>query len=254
MINIILVSLLISLIFAPLGCISLWKKYNHFGDSFAHASLLSGGVSAIFNVPVIYSGLFIALIFSFLIYILKNTSDSNIVIDLISSFMLASSFMISFIFPSQVNFNNLLFGDIIMSSLKDVFVLTLVFLIIAILALKYYREIILIILSDDIAKIQSINVRAVEFLFLVILSVSVFLTINMVGVLLIGSILTIPPATARLISNSPIQMIVITATISLFVNFFSIILSIYLDTPIMPISVIINAIIFFALHILKRKI
>ena len=56
MILIITIITLISLIFAPLGCISLWKKYTYFGDGLAHASLLAGTMSLIVQLPIFYSG------------------------------------------------------------------------------------------------------------------------------------------------------------------------------------------------------
>ena len=37
---IITVSVLIGFIFAPLGCLVLWKRYVYFGDGLAHASML----------------------------------------------------------------------------------------------------------------------------------------------------------------------------------------------------------------------
>ena len=77
MLIIISVSILISLIFAPLGCIALWKRYTYFSDGLAHASLLGGTISVVSGTPIIYSGSLISLIFAITVFKLKSQSENN---------------------------------------------------------------------------------------------------------------------------------------------------------------------------------
>ncbi|EOB10653.1 3-demethylubiquinone-9 3-methyltransferase [Rickettsia prowazekii str. GvF12] len=62
---IILALILISCIFAPLGCIALWKRYIYFGDGLAHSSFLAASISIIAHFPLIYSGIIVAILFHF---------------------------------------------------------------------------------------------------------------------------------------------------------------------------------------------
>jgi zinc transport system permease protein len=251
MLIIILISILISLIFAPLGCVSLWKRYTYFGDGLSHASLLSGSISIIADIPIIYSGLLLAIIFAVFVFKLKNISGSNAVISLISSFMLAIAFILASITTSQVNINHLLFGDIISASLDDLITLSVLLVVVGCFYIIFYSRILLIVLNRDIAQVRGINVKMIELLFLIILSLAVFLTIKIVGALLVTSILIIPAMAARIIAMTPLQMIIIAVGFALASNLFGLYVSFHLDIPTMPIIIIINVMIYFLLYIFK---
>lgn len=249
MFTIILASILISLVFAPLGCLAIWKKYVYFGDGLAHASLLAGTISMVAAVPIDYSGSLIAVLFAVAIFKLKSTSDSNAAISLTSNLMLSLSIMLAYLSSSPSNINNLLFGDILAVSNNDVIALSLLLLIIICFIKLLYNKIILIILNRDIARIQGIKVEAIELAFLILLSLSVFLTIKIVGALLITSILLTPAMAARLVSSTPSKMIIIAAIIALASNLVGLSASFYLDMPIAPMVVVTNAIIYFVCYI-----
>jgi len=58
---IITVSVSIGLIFAPLGCLVLWKRYVYFGDGLAHASMFAGIVSVMSGLPIFYADCLVAV-------------------------------------------------------------------------------------------------------------------------------------------------------------------------------------------------
>ncbi len=248
---IILTIVLISLIFAPLGCIALWKKYVYFGDGLAHASLLAGSISIVCHFPVIYCGLVVAIIFALLVFILKNKAYAGSVIILVSSSMLSLALVISYLKPSQVNISNLLFGDILAASLDDVVILVTILVLVASFIYYYYEQIILIVINRDIAQIQGVKVGLIELTFLIFLSLSVFSTIKIVGALLVTSILLIPAMTARIISKTPAQMIASSIVISLAINFLGLIASFYFDIPITPLITLVNTITYLVVYIIS---
>jgi zinc transport system permease protein len=244
MILIITIMTLISFIFAPLGCISLWKKYTYFGDGLAHASLLAGTISIIIQLPIFYAGSIVAIVFAILVFVFQNKSDSNAIILLISSCMLALALVVGYMNPLQVNITNLLFGDILSASYNDMIALSIMLIIILLFIWHFYEQIVLTLINRDIARIRRVKVRAIELAFLALLSLSVFCTIKIVGSLLVTSILLAPAMTARLISSYPAQMIIISILISLAINLVSIVISFHYDIPITPIITIINSIIY----------
>lgn len=251
MLIIILVSIIVSLIFAPLGCISLWKKYTYFGDGLSHASLLSGSISLIIGWPITYSGSVLAVVFAAIILMLKNTSGSNAVISLVASFMLSIAFILASAAPWLININHLLFGDILAASSDDLIVLLALLVVAGSFIVTFYDQIILIVLNRDIARVRQVKVKRIEFLFLVILSLSVFLTIKIVGALLITSILLIPAMTARMISKTPWQMIIASIILALAANLAGLYGSFYLDLPVMPTIVIVSVILYFCFYLVN---
>lgn len=249
---IILTLILISLIFAPLGCVSLWKKYIYFGDGLSHASLLAGSISILIHLPIVYAGIIVAVIFAILVFTLKNRSSSGSVIILVSSFMLSLALILSYMNPLQINITNLLVGDILSTSRSDLLTLSIILIMVTSFVWHFYKQIILIVINRDIAQISGIKVKSIELIFLLLLSLSVFSTIKIVGALLVSSILLIPAMTARIISTDPAQMIINAVIITMLINFFGLLASFYFDIPITPIITILNTIAYACVYLIAH--
>lgn len=249
---ILLALILISLIFAPLGCIVLWKRYSYFGDGISHASLLAGSIALTTGLPIVFSIPLAAIAFALLISIFKNNSDTNSTVGLISSLMLSTAIVISTLSPSSVNIEHLLFGDIISVTYTNILVLMAIISVNSLFISLQYRNILLETLSKDIAVIHNVKVRTLDFLFLLILSITICSTVKIVGALMVVSLLIIPPMIAGLFSKSPLQMIILAVIISLATNLIGIFLSFYLDFPPAPTIVILGAVTYILAYLLMR--
>ena len=246
------ISVLIGLIFAPLGCLVLWKRYVYFGDGLAHASMLAAVLSVIAGIPILYAGIINTILFAIAVFKLKGKSGNNAAIGLTSSLMIASALILSYIFPGQFNFNSLLFGDIVAANNNDALILCAILLAVIIFFATTYHNLILITLSKDIAHSQGVQVNALELLFLSILSFAVLATIKIVGALLVTSIILIPAMVARLMANSPSGMIFIAIIIAQLMNFFGSVLSFYADVPFAPVIILCGGVIYIIFLILSK--
>ncbi len=238
MIEIITASILIGFIFAPLGCFVLWKRYVYYGDGLAHASMLAGAISVVSSAPILYVAIINTLCFIAFTFKLKNKSGNNAAIGLVSSVMISIAVIIAHIYPNQFDLSNLLFGDILAVNSEDLLRLVVIFLITNIFIAFNYKKLIMIILSRDIAYSRGIAVKSLEFLFLLILSFAIISTVKIVGALLVTSIILIPAMVARLLSKSPLMMLLISLIIALLMNLSGIILSFYADLPFAPVIVL----------------
>lgn len=251
MLIIVLSIILISLTFAPLGCIALWKRYIYFGDALAHASLLAGSLSLSSGLPMIYCGIIFAIIFAILVFNFK-TFDNNAVISLVASTMVAVALVISYSQPYKINIDELLFGDIITVVFSDLAILAILFITVTIFILLFHKQITLMILNKDIAIISGVKVAALELAYLILLSVSVFATIKTVGTLLVTSVLLIPAMSARTLAKTPVSMIILSAIIALFSNLLGLFLSFYLDIPVAAMIIIVGTSTYCLITIWKR--
>ena len=249
---IITVSFLIGLIFAPLGCLVLWKRYVYFGDGLAHASMLAGIISVIAGIPIFYAGLLSSSLFAFAIFRLRNNSGNNAAIGLTTSMMISLSLMLSYFYPTQINITKYLVGDIILSSVQDIKMLLCILVVVLIFFVSSYKDLILIILSKDVAASRGIKVRLLELVFLAILSFAVLSTIKIVGALLVTSVIVIPAMIARIIAKSPFAMICFAIFFSIMMNFFGVILSFYVDIPFAPSIILSGGAIYIAILFIKH--
>ena len=252
MTTIIAISTLIGLMFAPLGCLVLWKRYVFFADGLAHASMLAAVISVLLDIPIFYAGIINTALFAFVVFKLKRKSGNNAAISLTSSLMISSALILSYIFPGKFNFASLLFGDIVVSSSKDI--LTLSILLVSVIAffISFYKKIILLIISKDIASSREINVNLIEFIFLSILSFSVLAAIKIVGGLLVTSIILIPAMSARIISSSPLMMIILSIFFAQIMNVLGIILSFHADLPFAPTIILCGGGIFIMISVYNK--
>jgi zinc transport system permease protein len=252
MLTIILSSILIGLIFAPLGCLVLWKRYVYFGDGLAHATMLAGIISAMAGLPLFLSGVLTTLFFAFAVFKLKSGSDNNAAIGITSSIMISVALIISAIFPGKFNITALLFGDIISANNSDLITLIFLCFVVLVFFLLTHRQLFLTILSHDIAGTRGIRVQLLEFIFLAILAVSILSTIKIVGALLVTSIILIPAMTARIVATSPLLMIGYAIIFSLIMNFSGILISFYADIPFAPIIIISGGIVYLFVLFIRR--
>lgn len=250
---IIIISTLLSCILAPMGAISLWKRYIYFTDALAHTSLLVGVINIMTNIPVIYSGLFVAILFAILVFKLQKKTDNNVAITMISSGMLSVAILYTHLNKVEINIKSLLFGNINNGSIHDLIMLTIMLIIIVIFILKFYNQIILGILNKEIAKLHGNNIDFIELIFLILLSLSVFVTMKIVGMMLVMSILLIPPVTAKLFSSTPLQMIIYSILIAFITNLIGLGISFYFLLPVAPVIIIIGFILYCSCVLICKK-
>ena len=252
MTTIIAISTLIALIFPPIGCLVLWKRYVFFTDGLAHASMLAAVISVLLDIPIFYTGIINTALFAFVVFKLKNKSGNNAAIGLTSSLMISSALILSYVFPGKFNFASLLFGDIITSSSKDIVTLSVLLLSVITFFISFYRKIILLIISKEVGSSRGINVNLIEFIFLSILSFSALVTIKIVGGLLVTSIILIPAMSARIISTSPLMMIILSIFFAQIMNFSGIVLSFHADLPFAPIIILCGGGIFLMVSVYNK--
>jgi len=200
--------------------------------------MLAAVISVLLGVPIFYAGIINTALFALIVFKLKNKSGNNAAIGLTSSVMISLALIISYIFPGEFNFTSLLFGDIVIAGSEDIITLSFLLLAVVIFFLAFYRKLILIILSKDVASSRGIKVDILEFIFLSILSFSVLATIKIVGTLMVTSIILIPAMIARIISTSPSMMIILALIFAQIMNISGIALSFYADLPFAPIIIL----------------
>ena len=245
---IITVSVLIGFIFAPLGCLVLWKRYVYFGDGLAHASMFAGIVSVMSGLPVFYAGLLSSSLFAFIIFKLRSNSGKSAAIGLTTSIMISLSLVLAYSYPGQINVTKYLVGDIISASSQDIKLLFFILLVVLIFFLSSYKGLVLMILSKDIAESRGVKVKFLELAFLAVLSFAVLST----GALLVTSIIVIPAMIARIVAKSPVSMIGFAILSSLMMNFIGGILSFFLDIPFAPSIILSGGLIYFLLLLIKH--
>lgn len=108
----------------------------------------------------------------------------------------------------NVELSNLLVGNILWVTHADLYILgTLDVLIIAIV-LCMHKRFLAICFDEEQAQLQGLHVNSLYLLLLILIAISIVLLIQVVGIILVMTMLTIPPAIANLFTTNLSRMMV----------------------------------------------
>jgi zinc/manganese transport system permease protein len=108
----------------------------------------------------------------------------------------------------------LLFGEILGISVRDIWIIAIAGGVTLALMVAMYRPLLFASLDEDVAEAKGVPVRALSVAFLLVLAVAVTAAVQVVGVLLIFSLLVTPGAIADRVCRTPGQGIAVCVALS----------------------------------------
>ena len=194
---------------APLGCLMLWRRMSFFADTMAHGTLLGVAIAGALSLPLWVGVTLLAVMLVGILWILHDPRLPNdALLALCSAALLCSGLLLIQHLPDlRPELLSYLFGDLLTISWADLPVFAAV--IIGALAVlhKYWQAQIQIAIDPDIAVSEGINAKWQRLIFMLLLALFTVLALRAVGSLLMGALLVIPALTARLMAQSPKQMV-----------------------------------------------
>lgn len=100
----------------------------------------------------------------------------------------------------NVELTNFLIGNILWVSTMDLYLLTALDIAIILLVICFHRRFMAICFDEEQARLQGLHVNALYMLLLVLIAISIVLLIQVVGIILVMTMLTIPAAIANLLT------------------------------------------------------
>jgi zinc transport system permease protein len=239
---------------APLGVFVLWKKMAYFGDAISHSAIFGLGIATIIAVEPIYGIIFCAIIFCFLISILgkQKLYSSDSIIGITSCCLLALGMILIALFPSNINLESYLFGDLIILQNRDILMIYAVATLSAGAMFLWFPKLLLSTINKDLAKISGVAVEKLELKFLLLTALVVACLVKIVGIFLITSMMIMPAAIARNFSKTPTQMLFLSLLFSLVIMVGGLFCALLFNLPSSP-SIIAFAALLLLITIVSRK-
>jgi zinc transport system permease protein len=245
-------ALLAALLLAPacafLGVFVTARRMSFFSDTIAHGALAGVALGvwlgmADLTAPMI---LFSLLVAAALIWIKENT---ELMTDTIMALLLSGSvalgiIILSILRGSPAQIQSYLFGDILAVGPQDVaFAATLAVLVFFGLFWRL-SDISLLSAHEEMAYVCGVRVKLLNYLFILLLTIAVALTIRLLGIILVTALIVVPPSIARNISRNLRQQIVLSIAAGLLGGIAGIFASYHLDVPCGP-AIVLTLILFF---------
>lgn len=155
----------------------------------------------------------------------------------------------------NVELTNFLVGNILWVTPQDLILLTILDILVICIVLCLHKQFLALCFDEEQALLQGVPVRALYMLLLVLIAVSIVLLIQVVGVILVMTMLTIPAAIANLFTSRLSLMMIIGIVISEIFCFTGLTTSYYLDWPVgATIALIAGIAYLIALALFRKKI
>jgi zinc transport system permease protein len=205
--------LLIGFISPLIGAFLLVRRMTIISEGLSHVTLtgITAGVlmmqtSAFFAfINPLYTGLLAALAGSLLIeklrQVYKHFQELAIPI-ILSAGVGLSAVMISIAETGYTEWYTYLFGSILTVTLNDLLFIFLTGVLSMLIIGFFYKELLSISFDQEFASTSGISVRKINFLFSLLVALVISMSMKVVGILLVGALITLPVAAAILFAKS----------------------------------------------------
>jgi zinc transport system permease protein len=109
-----------------------------------------------------------------------------------------------------------LFGSIMLVSIEDTLAILAMTGIILSIIILLYRKLMYITFDEEQARVSGLPISKLNYLFIILASVAVIVSMRLVGILLVSSLLVIPNVTALLFNKGFKKTALISVSISIF--------------------------------------
>jgi zinc transport system permease protein len=207
-------------IIAPLiGIFLVLRHYSLIADTLSHVSLAGITIGLLFGINPVLTALVITVIASFGIERLRTSKkvygESALALFLSGSLALAIV-ILSLAHGFNTNLLNYLFGSIVTVTMTDVYIISVLAVIVVGLLIMFYKELVYITFDEESAKVSGIPTKLINTILIVLAAITVSLSIPIVGVLLIAALIVIPVVSALQLKKSFTKTIVYAEIISIF--------------------------------------
>jgi manganese/iron transport system permease protein len=254
--NALAIGFFLGILSAVAGSYLIVQQMSMMAGEIAHAVLPGISLAYYFNFHLFFSAFISGLISALLVGIISKRSrikvDSAMALTL-TSFLGIGVLFIEILRTKKIDLSNILFGDILEISTRDVWQTALITILILLLDRVFYKELLLYTFNPQAAQAYGFPINIIYFSLLATITVIVVVSIQTVGVLLVTALLIGPAITAYLIVKELYQMMILGSLIGIFCNWIGMYLSYYLDIPSGATIVLVIIIIFLSTLVISNN-
>lgn len=141
-----------------------------------------------------------------------------------------------------------LFGSVLGVRTSDIVAVVFVAVFTIAVVVVLYRRLLFATFDPDVAQVSGVRVAWIEALLMMLLSLTILVTMRVIGTLLISALLVIPASVARMMTNSFAKMLWISPIIGAISGFVGMNLSYHLDTSASATIILVGTSLFIAVY------
>jgi len=242
---------------APIiGIFLVLRRYSLIADTLSHVSLAGIALGLFFSINPVLAALFTTVVASFGIEKLRGSKKvyGESALALFTAGGLALAIVLfSLARGFNTNIFDYLFGSIVTVTQGDIYMILALAVIAIFILAAFYKDLVYISFDEDAAQVSGINTKMVNNILIILTGVTIALSLEIIGVLLIAALIVIPVVTALQFKKSFAKTIFYAEIISILSVISGIIVSFYFNLSTGGTVVLIMLLVFIVTAIFTKK-
>ena len=232
--NAIIIGLLASVACGVMGSYVVVRRIVFISGGISHTVLGGMGIAYYYGYNPIHGAVISALVAALVIGFVSVRYDQyeDTLIGALWAVGMAVGILFIYKTPGyNVDLMSYLFGNILMVKRESVRILAYLDALILLSVLLFYKRFLAVCFDEEYSKLQGVGVVSTYLLLLCLIALTVVILIQVVGIILVIALLTLPAATARYYSRSLVQMMVLASVLGALFTTSGLIVSYQPDLP-----------------------
>ena len=232
--NALLASVLVSIACGIIGTLVVLNRIVFISGGIAHAAYGGVGIAYYFGIdPIIGAIAFSVLSALGMGWVHRRQQERA---DTIIGVMWAMGMAIGIIFLSlspgyKADLMSYLFGSILAVSMADLWLMGLIAGLVALFVVLFYRMLLSISFDVTFSTVRNLPVSSVYLAMITLISLTVVISMRVVGLIMVIALLTIPPAVANLFLKDMAKIMLAASVIAVLSSVLGLMLSYALNLP-----------------------
>lgn len=254
--NALIIGILASVAAGIMGSLIVLKKISFISGSIAHASFGGLGMAYFLGINPVVGALVFSVMSALGIGFISRKASKNedAIIGAVWAIGMAVGLIFIYLTPGYVsNLFSYLFGNILLTTPQDIFLVIILDAIIILSTVVFFRWFIAIIFDEEFCEVTNIKVFPIYLFLLALIALTVVVLIKVVGIILVIALLTLPAAAANLLSKTLKGIMGWAVALSCLATVAGIFASYFLNWPTGPVIIFLAAFAYLIVLLFKKK-
>lgn len=214
--NAIIIGLLASVACGVIGTYVVVKRIVFISGGISHAVLGGMGIAYYYGYHPVHGAVVSAVVAAVIIGLvsLHYHQYEDTIIGALWAIGMAVGILFIYKTPGySVDLMSYLFGNILMVERESLYLLASLDALIVVLVFLFYKRFLAVCFDEEYSQLQGIGVVTTYLLLLCLIALTVVILIQVVGIILVIALLTLPAATARYYARSLVQMMIVASVL-----------------------------------------
>jgi ABC-type Mn2+/Zn2+ transport system permease subunit len=233
------------------GSFAVMRRMTLASDAFSHVALPGIGIALLLHLNPVLGGVAALVLGAVVVWLAEYRT--RVPTEAIIGVVFSAALAIGSLLTSGEELLEALFGTERAPERVETAVGLGVALLVVVFVLRARHRLLLALVSSDLARTAGVNVPGLDFTFLLAFVVTVALGLRYLGILLMGSLIIIPAATARHVARSLDHMIAVSVALAVTAMLLGMVGASVFQVPGGPLIITVAAA-FFAAGLLLRRV